>query len=58
MNTCLSSASTCWMAWPKRSTATPPLARDDYLHFTRQGGAIKGAALSDALLLEYDWSRQ
>ncbi|MCA9692942.1 MAG: hypothetical protein KC636_25315 [Myxococcales bacterium] len=38
--------------------ATPPLARDDYLHFTRQGGAIKGAALSDALLLEYDWSRQ
>ena len=37
--------------------AEPPLARGDYLHFTRRGSVIKAMTLSDALMLEYDWAR-
>ncbi|MCA9719050.1 MAG: hypothetical protein KC468_30560, partial [Myxococcales bacterium] len=36
--------------------ADPPLARGDYLHFTRRGSVLKSMVLSDALLLEYDWA--
>jgi lysophospholipase L1-like esterase len=38
--------------------AEPPLARADYLHFTRRGSALKAMTLSDALMLEFDWRAQ
>ncbi len=34
--------------------ATPPLARDDHLHFRRRGSATLGQALCDALAMSYD----
>jgi hypothetical protein len=34
--------------------ATPPLAREDHLHFRRRGSATRGQALCDALMKAYD----
>lgn len=34
--------------------ATPPLAREDHLHFRRRGSATLGQALCDALSMSYD----
>jgi len=42
------------LSMPAWVTSTPPLARKDHLHYTRRGGARKGMALADALMLGFD----
>lgn len=44
------------LSMPAWVTADPPLARNDHLHYTRRGGARKGMALADALMLDLDAS--
>jgi hypothetical protein len=42
------------LSMPTWVNADPPLARKDHLHYTRRGGARKGMALADALMLGFD----
>jgi hypothetical protein len=42
------------LSMPAWVTSDPPLARKDHLHYTRRGGARKGMALADALMLGFD----
>lgn len=42
------------LSMPAWVHADPPLARKDHLHYTRRGGARKGMALADALMLGLD----
>lgn len=42
------------LSMPAWVNSDPPLARKDHLHYTRRGGARKGMALADALMLGLD----